>query len=158
MLPPLPSYRTLTPWRGTPALHLWPRRDVTDGWEWKLCTQVGLHRTGLHTWGRGKDHEEGSKLDLPWLKDCSQDVLCFPSQIPQWAGGWSTAHDAAGVLWKAVVCGVTRVTASQGPLWEPLLRVPEQAVGHSTLVPPLRLSVKGEHKGLHPPPTVHAKV
>lgn len=30
--------------------------------------------------------------------------------------------------WKAVLGGVTHGTASQGPLWEPLLRVPEQAM------------------------------
>lgn len=55
--------------------------------------------------------------------------------------------------WKAVLGGVTHGTASQGPLGEPLLRVPEQAMGHSALGLPLLLSVQGEYMGFYPPPT-----
>lgn len=53
-------------------------RGATNGREWKLCTQVGLGGTGRSTWGGGKEQEQGSKLDLPWLLSRS----CSPCPLP----------------------------------------------------------------------------
>lgn len=145
----------------TPTLRLRPHRDVTDGRERKLCTQAGLRRTGRSTLGRGKEQEEDSKPDLPWLLSRSCSPFSLPNSFKRvknrpWCR-WSPME--SGTVWFHTQPCQPRApvrTTAEGPhpgvLWGP------QATGHSAPHLPLPLSVQGEHVGLPPPPIPRTKI